>query len=119
MAELAIFRLFLKRPDAKAIYVAPLKALARERLNDWQRKFGPLGYNVEELTGDVTPDSSVLKDAHILIVTPEKWDSISRGWQKREYVRLVELVIIDEIHLLGVDRGPVLVLFHSRNVLRN
>ena len=25
----------------------------------------------------------------ILIVTPEKWDSISRGWQKRNYVSKV------------------------------
>jgi replicative superfamily II helicase len=52
-----------------------------------------------------------LKKADILIVTPEKWDSISRGWKKREYVKKVELVVIDEIHLLGVERGPVLVLF--------
>lgn len=43
-----------------------------------------------------------------MIVTPEKWDGISRGWQKRNYVSKVELIIIDEIHLLGVDRGPVL-----------
>jgi replicative superfamily II helicase len=45
----------------------------------------------------------------VLIVTPEKWDSISRGWARREYVQKVSLMIIDEIHLLGVDRGPVLV----------
>lgn len=90
-----------------------MKALSRERLLDWQRKLGSqgLGYKVEELTGDVTPDLDALRRADLLIVTPEKWDSISRGWQKREYVKLVELVIIDEIHLLGVDRGPVLVSF--------
>jgi activating signal cointegrator complex subunit 3 len=69
---------------------------------------------VIELTGDVTPDMDELKSAHILIVTPEKWDSISRGWQKRDYVTKVELVIIDEIHLLGVDRGPVLEVIVSR-----
>ena len=27
----------------------------------------------------------------ILIVTPEKWDSISRGWQKRNYVSKVTI----------------------------
>jgi activating signal cointegrator complex subunit 3 len=109
-AELAFLRLYSKRPQAKAIYVAPLKALARERLTDWQRKLGPtLGLSILELTGDVTPEAAALDQANILIVTPEKWDSISRGWQRRDYVRRVELVIIDEIHLLGVDRGPVLV----------
>ncbi len=99
-----------QRPNAKAIYVAPLKALARERLIDWQKKLGEgLGYRVLELTGDITPDMKALKTADLLIVTPEKWDSISRGWKRRDYVQNVELVIIDEIHLLGVDRGPVLV----------
>ena len=72
------------------------------------RKQG-LGLRILELTGDVTPTMEELNRADILIVTPEKWDSISRGWQKRGYVQKVQLVIIDEIHLLGVDRGPVLV----------
>ena len=43
------------------------------------------------------------------VVTPEKWDGISRGWAGRSYVQQVQLMVIDEIHLLGVDRGPVLV----------
>ncbi len=117
--ELAILKLLRDSPGAKTIYVAPLKALARERLQDWNRKFGAqggtgrktpgLGLRILELTGDVTPSMEELNRSDILIVTPEKWDSISRGWQKRGYVQKVQLVIIDEIHLLGVDRGPVLV----------
>jgi activating signal cointegrator complex subunit 3 len=115
VGELAILRMLRINPQAKAIYVAPLKALARERLKDWKKKLGEkLGLKVLELTGDVTPDISLLKRAQILIVTPEKWDSISRGWQKRDYVKNVELMIIDEIHLLGVDRGPVLEVIVSR-----
>ncbi|KAK5966410.1 hypothetical protein GCK32_022214, partial [Trichostrongylus colubriformis] len=31
-----------------------------------------------------------------------------RSWATREYVRKVNLIVIDEIHLLGVDRGAVL-----------
>ena len=113
--EITILRMITKNPGAKAIYVAPLKALARERLEDWQNKLGKsLGLKVLELTGDTTPDMELLKKADILVVTPEKWDSISRGWQKREYVTKVQLVIIDEIHLLGVDRGPVLEVIVSR-----
>lgn len=75
---------------------------------DWLLGKG-LGLSILELTGEVTPDVQDLHRADILIVTPEKWDSISRGWRKREYVSKVALMIIDEIHLLGVDRGPVLV----------
>ena len=37
---------------------------------------------------------------------------VSAGWRRRGYVSSVRLLIIDEIHLLGEDRGPVLeVLF--------
>jgi Lhr-like helicase len=41
--ELAILRLLNEHPGAKTIYIAPLKALARERLLDWQRKLGGRG----------------------------------------------------------------------------
>lgn len=44
----------------------------------------------------------------------EKWDGISRHWQSRSYVRSVACVIIDEIHLLGGDRGPILEVIVSR-----
>jgi activating signal cointegrator complex subunit 3 len=114
-AELALLKLLRDRPGKKAVYVAPLKALARERVADWKRKLGGLlGLNVVELTGDVTPDMALLKSADVIITTPEKWDGITRGWQRRSYVQAVELVIIDEIHLLGVDRGPVLEVIVSR-----
>ena len=118
IAELAILHLHTTRPKAKTIYIAPLKSLARERLTDWSSKFNgnkfqdgvhSVRMNILELTGDHTPTLQELNRADILIVTPEKWDSISRGWMLRSYVRSVQLVVIDEIHLLGVDRGPVLV----------
>jgi activating signal cointegrator complex subunit 3 len=80
------------------VYIAPLKALARERLDDWRRKMGQtLGLNVVELTGDVTPDLAILQRADIIICTPEKWDGITRGWKGRAYVQSVELLIIDEV----------------------
>jgi activating signal cointegrator complex subunit 3 len=110
IAELAILRILKTQPQAKIVYVAPLKALAKERLFDWKKNIGKkLGLKILELTGENTPELVELQEADILIVTPEKWDGISRGWQRREYVKRIGLMIIDEIHLLGVDRGPVLV----------
>jgi replicative superfamily II helicase len=73
-----------------------------------------MGRSLVELTGDVTPDIASIKTADIIITTPEKWDGISRGWKHRDYVRAVSLVIIDEIHLLGADRGPILEVIVSR-----
>jgi len=97
------------------VYIGPLKALVRERLKDWSVRFGKnLKKNVVELTGDYTPNVQALKSADIVLTTPEKWDGISRNWQHRSYVKSVGLVVIDEIHLLGDGRGPILEVIVSR-----
>ena len=43
-----------------------------------------------------------------------QWDGVSRSWQTRNFVQDVALIVIDEIHLLGEDRGPVLEVIVSR-----
>jgi activating signal cointegrator complex subunit 3 len=113
-AEIAMFRLFNHYPEKKVIYIAPLKALAKERLRDWRNKLSRLKKSVVELSGDFTPDIKALLNSNVIITTPEKWDGISRNWQHRSYVQDVGLVIIDEIHLLGQERGPVLEVIVSR-----
>lgn len=114
-AELSMWWAFRERPGSKVVYIAPMKALVRERVKDWQKRLaGPAGLKLVELTGDNTPDTRTIRDADIIITTPEKWDGISRSWQTRGYVQQVSLVIIDEIHLLGGDRGPVLEIIVSR-----
>ena len=114
IAELAMLREFNQPCPGKIIYIAPLKSLAKERVSDWKEKFTLLNKNVLELTGDFTPDVEQLLKADILITTPEKWDGISRNWQHRTYVQKVAVVIIDEIHLLGLDRGPIIEVIVSR-----
>ncbi|EGY18790.1 hypothetical protein VD0002_g2862 [Verticillium dahliae] len=114
-AELAMWWAFKARPGSKVVYIAPMKALVRERVKDWGARLAkPLGLKLVELTGDNTPDTRTIKDADVIITTPEKWDGISRSWQTRGYVRQVSLVIIDEIHLLAGDRGPILEIIVSR-----
>ncbi|XP_050739858.1 activating signal cointegrator 1 complex subunit 3-like [Eriocheir sinensis] len=114
-AEIAMFRVFREYPESKVVYIAPMKALVRERVEDWRiRLQEKLNKKVVELTGDVTPDIRAIQAAHVIVTTPEKWDGISRSWQTRNYVKQVALIVIDEIHLLGEDRGPVLEVIVSR-----
>ena len=54
------------------------------------------------MTGDIAPDMRAIASADLIVTTPEKWDGVSRSWQNRNYVQKVTLVIIDEIHLLGL-----------------
>uniref|UniRef100_A0A1B0CDX6 U5 small nuclear ribonucleoprotein 200 kDa helicase n=1 Tax=Lutzomyia longipalpis TaxID=7200 RepID=A0A1B0CDX6_LUTLO len=109
-AEIAIFRVFEKHPGSKVVYIAPLKALVRERIEDWKvRLEAKLGKRVVELTGDVTPDIRAIRDVQIIVTTPENGTVLVD-----HYVKDVALIVIDEIHLLGEDRGPVLEVIVSR-----
>ncbi|CDH15138.1 probable Antiviral helicase SLH1 [Zygosaccharomyces bailii ISA1307] len=115
IAELAMWHAFRDFPGKKIVYIAPMKALVRERVDDWRKKITPVtGDRVVELTGDSIPDPRDVRDSTIVITTPEKFDGISRNWQTRRFVQDVSLVIMDEIHLLASDRGPILEMIVSR-----
>ena len=117
VAELALLRLKRRDPSKKCVYIAPLKSLARERLKEWRKNLGAtLGWSVLELSGDTSFNSRTMAKADVLVCTPEKWDLITRGWKEssRSFVKDVGLLVIDEIHLLGEERGAVLEAIVSR-----
>ncbi|MBA0813538.1 hypothetical protein Gohar_027383, partial [Gossypium harknessii] len=116
-AEFAILRNHQKGPDStlRAVYIAPLEAIAKERYRDWERKFGKgLGMRVVELTGELAMDLKLLEKGQVIISTPEKWDALSRRWKQRKFVQQVSLFIVDELHLIGGQGGPVLEVIVSR-----
>ncbi|KAI8867321.1 Sec63-domain-containing protein [Ramicandelaber brevisporus] len=94
----------------KVVYVAPMKALVREICQTLGRRLAPLGLTVAELTGDSQLSRERLAATNVIVTTPEKWDVTTRGGvgSERSHVKLVSLLILDEIHLLGDSRGPVL-----------
>lgn len=115
VAELSIWHAFNEFPGSKVIYIAPMKALVRERVDDWRQRISKnTKHKLVELTGDSLPDAKDVREADIIITTPEKFDGISRNWQTRKFVQQVSLVIMDEIHLLASDRGPILEMIVSR-----
>lgn len=44
----------------------------------------------------------VVVNVDLIVITFEKWDGVSRSWQIRSYVKVVVLLVIDEIYLLGI-----------------
>lgn len=92
----------------KIIYVAPMKALAAEMTRNFGNKLAPLGIVVKELTGDMQLSKKEIEETQIIITTPEKWDVITRKSSDIALTQLVRLLIIDEVHLLNEDRGPVI-----------
>lgn len=102
----------------KIIYVAPMKALVQEMVGNFQARLKVFGIKVGELTGDSQMTKQQISETQIIVTTPEKWDVITRKSTDTSYTNLVRLIIIDEIHLLHDDRGPVLEAIVSRTVRR-
>eukprot|EP00049_Salpingoeca_infusionum_P009357 m.155449 g.155449 ORF g.155449 m.155449 type:complete len:1247 (+) comp14311_c0_seq7:295-4035(+) len=110
--ELALFRDWQTLPiSTKAIYIAPIKALCDERYNDWKDRFCSLGIKVMQLTGDTLyEEMKGVADSHLIITTPEKWDSFTRVWRDhKSVVEAISTVLIDEVHTVGdPNRGHTL-----------
>ncbi|KAG8531017.1 uncharacterized protein KY384_004374 [Bacidia gigantensis] len=116
--ELAICQLLqqLKAEDFKVVYMAPTKSLCSERQREWHTKFAMLDLHCAELTGDT--DNYHLRSvqsAHIIVTTPEKWDSMTRKWKDHaRLMQMVRLFLIDEVHILREARGATLEAVVSR-----
>ena len=100
----------------KIVYVAPMKALVQEVVLNFTRKLAPFNIQVKELSGDQNLTRQQISETQLIVTTPEKWDIITRKAGDRAYTQLVRLMIIDEIHLLHDDRGPVLEALIARTM---
>ncbi|RLI95670.1 MAG: restriction endonuclease subunit R [Candidatus Altiarchaeales archaeon] len=96
----------------KVVYVVPLRALAYEKYLDFM-KYEKLGYRVKIEMGEM--DSSKYRyelDFDILVTTAEKCDSILRS--RPNWFENTGILIMDEIHLIASDRGPVYEILISK-----
>lgn len=66
------------------------------------------GLTVKELTGDMQLTKRELAETQMIVTTPEKWDVITRKGGDVAVSASVRLLIIDEVHLLNDERGPVI-----------
>jgi pre-mRNA-splicing helicase BRR2 len=102
----------------KIVYVAPMKALVQEMVGNFSSRLSVFGVKVGELTGDSQMTKQQISETQIIFTTPEKWDVITRKSTDTSYTNLVRLIIIDEIHLLHDERGPVLESLVARTIRR-
>ncbi|PCH44659.1 Sec63-domain-containing protein [Wolfiporia cocos MD-104 SS10] len=102
----------------KIIYVAPMKALVQEMVGNFSSRLSVYGIKVGELTGDSQMTKQQISETQIIVTTPEKYDVITRKSTDTSYTNLVRLIIIDEIHLLHDERGPVLESIIARTIRR-
>ncbi|OWK10391.1 hypothetical protein Celaphus_00005853, partial [Cervus elaphus hippelaphus] len=114
-AEFAILRMLLQNSEGRCVYITPMEALAEQVYMDWYEKFQDrLSKKVVLLTGETSTDLKLLGKGNIIISTPEKWDILSRRWKQRKNVQNINLFVVDEVHLIGGENGPVLEVICSR-----
>lgn len=115
IAEFAILRLFQQNADGRCVYLVSNEALADLTFLQWHKKFvDSLGLRVVKLTGETGADLKLLARGQVIVTTADKWDILSRRWKQRKNVQNVNLFIVDELHLIGGEDGPVLEVVCSR-----
>ena len=98
----------VRKRGGKGMFLAPLRALAREKVTDWtspDHHFGDLKVSI--CTGDyrLTKErTNELNDANIIIMTSEMLSHRSRSntSEQSQFLKDVGTLVIDESHLLTV-----------------
>eukprot|EP00124_Ichthyophonus_hoferi_P001685 Ihof_evm4s95 gene=Ihof_evmTU4s95 len=100
----------------KIVYIAPMKSLVAEMTGNFSKRLQKYGITVSELTGDHQLSKEQIATTQVIVCTPEKWDIVTRKGGDKSFTQLVRLIVIDEIHLLHDDRGPVLESIVARTI---
>ena len=117
VAELVILKSILEK-GGKALYLTPLRALASEKYEDFQKYTGVekapgRRVRVAVTSGDYDSSDVFLANFDIIISTNEKADSLLR--HRSPWIADISVVVADEIHLLTeADRGPTLEVVLTR-----
>jgi replicative superfamily II helicase len=98
----------IRKRGGKGMYLAPLRALAQEKIDDWTSKEHHLGdRNLSICTGDyrLTPERHAeLEKADLILMTSEMLNSRCRNFkvEKNGWLKDIGTLIVDESHLLTV-----------------
>jgi helicase len=117
IAELAILKSVIET-GGRALYLTPLRALASEKYEDFQKyatleKSPGSKIRVAVTSGDYDSSDIYLSNYDIIISTNEKADSLLR--HRSPWIADVSVVVADEIHLITeADRGPTLEVVLTR-----
>ena len=103
IAEMAIHKAL--NEGFRLFYTTPLKALSNQKFNDFSRKYG------EDKTGLLTGDTSINRDAQIVIMTTEVFRNMLYGTNfgsVSDNLKDVRYVVLDEVHYMNDEqRGTV------------
>ena len=95
IGELAMLRLFATQPDAKVLYICPVKAVCAQKQRRWAALFARIEKTVGVMTGDAKEDSLVLQSSDVVIALPEHLDAYTnRGL----HMKLIQVRLLPHAH---------------------
>lgn len=95
----------------KTIYIAPMRALVREKYGDFKKDYPYL--KIAMSIGDLDSLDRWLEDYDIILASTEKLDSLIRHGVN--WLDNIGCIVIDEIHMLDEEgRGPTLEILISK-----
>lgn len=103
----------------KIVFIAPMKSLVSEITRKYSAALKELGIKVVEVTSDATVPKETIDKSHIIVTVPEKFNIMTLAynydnlWQGN-LLDSIQCVILDEIHMLGDERGPSVEAIVSR-----
>ena len=111
VAEFAMAKSIIER-GGKALYLVPLKALASEKYDEFQ-KWEKAGFKVGITSSDFDSSDAWLEGYDIIVGTNEKLDSLLR--HNVRWLCDIRLIVADEVHLINDgSRGPTLEVILSK-----
>ena len=110
IAEIAAINSII-RTAKKAIYIAPLRALASEKYNEFKSAYPYIKSSIS--IGDLDANDQWLSSYDLIFTSTEKFDSIIR--HGADWIGDIGCVIFDEVHMIGeLSRGPTLELLITK-----
>ena len=88
----------------KVLFLVPLRAIASEKANYFHQTYGHLNFKTILAVGDQDVRQKDLQEAHLLIMTYEKFDSYLRIKEEHPWITEIGGIVIDEVHILGEGR---------------
>lgn len=121
IAELKIAAFLAENPNGLVVYLAPLNALASQVCDMLYERLRFLGIDKPiPWTGSYEIDEGLTQLGSIVVMTPEKFDSVTRNQSARgkaasDLSSRLGLLIVDESHMVGAGgRGVTLELILAR-----
>ena len=110
IAEMACAKAILGQ-RRKAIYIAPMRALANEKFKEFQASYPYIKTAIS--IGDLDASDSWLSSYDMMFFSTEKLDSLMR--HGIDWLPQVGCIVFDEIHMLSDEsRGPTLELLMTK-----